>query len=209
MPQEATTSLDQLLKGKAASSFSSSQLSGKAHYRWSRDQLWEAFLLFDAAAQRATEEGNQNAFEAARNRAAITLHRSGRQPNESLLRLEAVLQYYESHPQRDYDSHLMEWAAMELLEHQFSENPSGFAVQFQQIRSRCASGGRTGFPWMFPHAERVAQMAVEASVPSVVLLAVSRLEEKKPMPRTLRKKIDAWSRWAASVEKNADSPQAR
>ena len=76
--------LNDLLRGKPAESFSPEQLQNKAQWRWQRDQFYAAFLLFDAAYQRALETRRRVDMATSRNRAAVTLFLSGEDPDEAV-----------------------------------------------------------------------------------------------------------------------------
>lgn len=192
-----TLRLEELLGGKSAASFTAGQLMRKAHWRWYRGQLGAAFMLFDAAWQRAREEGDREREDSARNRAAITLHRSGTDPAGAERRLEEVLGYYEAHPERHRDSHFAEWAGTALIELRFTEDAASFASSFERMRERCARAGCGRYPRIHPQQEQLAAMARRAGAKEVLGALMPVLRSRKPMPRKLRLALAEWERWLA------------
>lgn len=187
--------LTDLLRGKSAESFSPEQLQNKAHWRWQRDQFYAAFLLFDAAYQRALETRRQVDMATSRNRAAVTLFLSGEEPDEAVRRLNEVISAYANDQRERQDRHFVEWAATCLLRHEFSENPAGFAEAYEQVKSRCLDAGCKRYPNIWPQQEELAEMATEAEAASVLKELIPRLETRKPLPRLLKKKLKDWQVW--------------
>ena len=187
--------LSDLLRGKPVESFSPEQLENKAHWRWQREQFYAAFLLFDAAYQRARELRRRVDIATSRNRAAVTLFLSGEDPDEAVRRLNEVIAAYADDGRERQDRHFVEWAATCLLKHEFSENPSGFAEAYEQVKSRCLDAGCKRYPSIWPQREEIAEMAVEAEADSVLSELIPRLKTRKPMPRPLKKKLQDWQAW--------------
>jgi len=174
--------LTELLNGKPPEAFSSDQLRGKAHWRWDRDQHYAAFLLFDASWERGRVEGDETSANASRSRAAITLHQSGRNPDEAGERLDAVLRYYEAHPVRTDDRHFVEWVATALLERQLTRDPAGFSAAFWRLREPCAAAGRANYPWIRPQRVQIAGWAEEAGARDVLRYLLPALKPNAPCP---------------------------
>jgi hypothetical protein len=114
--KKVATTLEDLLGGKPATAFASRTLGRKAHWRWNKGQLHEAFVLFDAAMQRARAEGDRNDARSWANRAAVTLFRSKRDPAAARARLRAVIDHYRSNASDINDRHFVDWAMTSLLE---------------------------------------------------------------------------------------------
>jgi hypothetical protein len=186
------TTLDELLKGKPLSDFAPDDLSRKAHWRWDRDQLHEAFLLFEAASRRAVELGDGRALESTRNRAAITRYRSGADLEDGLRRLEEVLRFYESRPEHTGDSHFCEWAATELVLHAHREDPSAFGPRYRELRDRCRAVGLGAFPSIHPQQEELARAALDAGDLEALSELADAIERRWKVSRKLQKEIRAW-----------------
>jgi len=191
--------LNDLLRGKPAESFSPEQLQNKAQWRWQRDQFYAAFLLFDAAYQRALETRRRVDMATSRNRAAVTLFLSGEDPDEAVRRLNDVISAYANDQRERQDPHFVEWAATCLLRHEFCENPDRFAEAYEHVKSRCLDAGCRRYPSIWPQQEELAEMAAEAEAVSVLQELIPRLETRKPMPRPLNKKLKDWQAWLDEV----------
>lgn len=189
--------LKTLLKGKAPEAFTARQLIGKAHWRWERDQLHEAFLLFDAARARAEADGVVHDEFAARNRAAITRHRSGVDPADGLRRLEEVLEIYAARPDARYDSHFCEWAATDLILDAASRGAEAFATRFVELAARCRDLGHPRFPSIHPQQEALARAARSLEVAEVLAAVVPKIRARK-MKRALRREVTDWEAWLAA-----------
>jgi hypothetical protein len=162
-----------LLGGKPASSFESETLSGKAHWRWNKDHLHEAFLLFDAAMQRARDANHTSRETCARNRAAITLFRSKRDPEEARRRLREVVDYYAANPTDVEDRHFVDWALSSLIEdaadtatsvEQFTEAYRAAVAEAQVLLRKQSSTDRV-FPRI--HVERLIEAAKRAGAKEI------------------------------------------
>jgi hypothetical protein len=189
--------LKTLLKGKAPEAFTAHQLIGKAHWRWERDQLHEAFLLFDAARARAEADGVLHDELAARNRAAITRQRSGVDPADGLRRLEEVLEVYAARPDAHYDRHFCEWAATELLLDAASRGAEAFAARFAELTARCRDLDLPRFPSIHPQQEALARAARDLEVAEVLAAVVPKIKARK-MKRALRREVADWEAWLAA-----------
>lgn len=195
--------LHQLLKGKSADQFSPDQLQSKAHWRWDRGEHQAAFLLFDAAHQRAVETGDSRSARTSLNRAAVTLFLSKAEPQSAIERLEEVICWYQRRPSQSStdDSHFAEWAATCLLENVVRSAPERFASAFDDLSGRCREAG-CRFPSIHPQQDRIAQMAFETGSKDVMRELIPELESRKPMPRQLKRNITAWKAWLSEPESN-------
>lgn len=165
----ASLTLAELLGGKPASSFDSRKLMGKAHWRWNKDELHEAFLLFDAAAERAGATGDATDERASLNRAAITLFRAKRDPVGARRRLREVIDHYTVHPDDSADRHFVDWAMSSLLEDAADTAPN--AAAFAKVyRAGVAEArkllGEDRFPRI--HIERLIDAAKQAGAREIV-----------------------------------------
>jgi hypothetical protein len=164
--------LADLLGGKPISSIDVDSLMNKAHWRWNKDQLHEAFLLFDAAMHAPSKR--EQAVICARNRAAITLFRSGREPDEARRRLRDVVDHYAANPTDTEDRHFVDWAITSLIEDaattassatQFTEAYRAAVAEVQVILQNHWSTGRT-FPVI--HVQRLIEAATRAGAEEIV-----------------------------------------
>lgn len=184
--------LDELLKGKSIQDFGEAQLSRKAHHRWSRGDPGAAALLFEAAWVRAEEEGQRDAADAARNRHAVCLWEAG-ETATALACLEAVVVAYETHPERGYDAHFVEWAADCLLAHAAAEGR--FCAAYREMQVRMATAGRDRFPSIHPKQDRIAEWAMAGDCPAVLREILPRIQARKPLKRPVRARIKVWTAW--------------
>lgn len=168
--------LDDLLGGKPAASFPPDKLAGKAHWRWNKDQLHEAFLLFDASAQRARAVADATTERTSLNRAAITLFRSKRDPAEARRRLREVIDHYRAHPDDSSDRHFVDWAMTSLLEGEAerAKSPAAFTKAYRAgVAEALALLAPHGFPRI--HTERLIAAAKRAGATAIV----AELEESE------------------------------
>ncbi|MCB9544861.1 MAG: hypothetical protein H6706_03090 [Myxococcales bacterium] len=189
-----TPDLAALLGRKAPADFSPAELMSKAHHRWSRAQPAEAAALFDAAAARAEALGDVTARDAARNRAAVTSHEAG--AADAAERLEAVIAYYEAHPEVDLDRHFAEWAATALLERAFAADPACFEAACLALQARLAAAGLPRFPSIHPQQERLAELARDAEAREVMADLLPRILARK-RTRALAAQVKVWAAWLA------------
>lgn len=185
--------LTELLKGKSPADFDAGQLMGKAHYRWNRGHPFDAALLFYAAAKRAKEEGHRDQEEAAGNRASICLWQSGRDPERALAQLDAVVSFYQTHPEGIYDAHFAEWAADALLDH--AARQGRFCQAYALMQTRMAQAGRSNFPSIHPKQDRIAEWAMEGDCPEVLRELLPKIKARKPLKRAVRARIKVWEGW--------------
>jgi hypothetical protein len=188
--------LTELLKGKSPQDFDAYDLMSKAHYRWSRTDPGSAALLFSSAHQRAVEQGEQDRVDPARNRAAICLWESGTDPQRALAELDAVVAFYQAHPERKTDAHFAEWAADALLEHAAAQGH--FCQSYREMQARMAQAGRSRFPSIHPKQDRIAEWAMEGECPEVLRELLPRIKARKPLKRAVRARIKVWEGWLAA-----------
>jgi hypothetical protein len=171
-PSPGALTVADLLGGKPISSFDVDSLMRKAHWRWNKDQLHEAFLLFDAAMHAPSTR--TPAVTSARNRAAITLFRSGRDPDEARRRLRDVVDHYAANPTDTEDRHFVDWAMTSLIEdaaanassaQQFTEAYRAAVAEAQVLLQNHWSTGRT-FPVI--HVQRLIDAAKRAGAEDIV-----------------------------------------
>ncbi|MEZ4454870.1 MAG: hypothetical protein R3B09_35800 [Nannocystaceae bacterium] len=193
MPADLKT----LLKGSPVDAFTAKQLASKAHWRWDRDQHDEAFVLFDAARERAASAGEVNEELSARNRAALTRHRSGVDPADGLHRLEEVLAIYEARPDLDYDRHFCEWAASDLILEAATRGREAFVARFTELRARVYAMGLTRFPRIHPQQEALAREARRLEAEELLRLLIPAIRGRK-RTRSLRQELAAWEAWLAA-----------
>jgi hypothetical protein len=166
--KSASLTLDELLGGKPASSFDATKLSGKAHWRWNKEQLHEAFLLFDASAQQARAAGDAGKERTSLNRAAVTLFRSKRDPVEARRRLREVVDHYAAHREDSEDRHFVDWAMSSLLEDEADRaaSPDAFAKAYRAgVAEARAILGADRFPRI--HTERLIDAAKRAGAKDI------------------------------------------
>lgn len=167
-PIGATLTIEELLGGKPASSFEPSKLSGKAHWRWNKEQLFEAFLLFDASAQEARARSQPREERTSLNRAAVTLFRSKQNPDEARRRLREVVDHYRAHLDDTEDRHFTDWALSSLIEDEADRAPN--ATAFAKAYRAAVNEGRAilgddRFPRI--HVERLAEAAMRAGAKDI------------------------------------------
>ena len=132
--QDEHSLLTALLKRKPAGAFEPQELSGKAHWRWNRNQYVEAAVLFDAAWRVATDKGDRAAF-CFRVRSGICFRLAGHLERAWPILQEAV-QFDWDAAGLESDSHMSDWAFVQMLaaHHEHRDIESFVAVFSQAVR---------------------------------------------------------------------------
>jgi hypothetical protein len=182
--------LAELLKRKPETAFTASQLAGKAHYRWNRDEVFSAGVLFDAAARRATAEATPGSDQTMvyRSRAAVCFARAG-----MIERAWPLLEEVVVHDWRacgiEMDSHFSEWAFVEMLSvHAGRGDRSAFAALFARAVAR---GNELGdpFPFIRPKQELVLKHCEELGLTAEARIVVERIRARGDLPKHLAARV--------------------
>jgi hypothetical protein len=181
----STTALDEpallaeLLGRKPETAFSAYKLSGKAHFRWNRDQLVEAAVLFDAAARRATAEATPGRDQTMvyRSRAAVCFARAGK-----IERAWPLLEETSVHDWRasgtEADSNFSEWAFVEMLAvHAERGDRAAFAALFARAVARGDELGER-FPFIHPKQDLLLQLCEQLGLTAEAQVVAERIRER-------------------------------
>jgi hypothetical protein len=179
----------ELLKERAASPLTAYQIGSKAHRRWDLGQHTEAAILFCVACERAVEEfaGGRSPVDKSPNsfvRAAINFNRAGSlEIAEPMLREATAIDWKAA--QLPMDSHMTEWAFVELLLNRQRGPREAFSQLFDEATDRCRELGWR-FPKIRPKREALLAAALELGDERIARVLVELIKGGRPISRDAR-----------------------
>lgn len=187
---EETAILQALLKSKDENTFTSEQLSSKAHWRWNKGQFIEAAVLFEAAYRRCIiETGHQlpNRSFDYRVRAGVTFNLAG-EVERAWPILEEATKYDWNSAGNPEGSHFTEWAFVEMLSTFVNQNnPEHFCDLFWKAVTRCHELGYA-FPSIYPKQELLLNYCDQLGLEKELIHVIERLKGRT-LSGALRKRI--------------------
>ena len=184
MPVDDAALLAGLLERKPEDRFTASELSGKAHFRWDRDQLVAAAVLFEAAARRATAVAKPGDDQTMvfRSRAAVCFAQAGVIERAWPL-LEATIAHDWAASGTLIDSHFSEWAFVEMLRVLAERGDrAGFAALFARAVARGGELDRP-FPSLQPKQDDVLALCEQLGLVEEARVVIDRIQKRQRYPR--------------------------
>jgi hypothetical protein len=183
--------LAELLNREPETAFTADQIAGKAFFRWERDQLVPAAVLFEAAARRATAEATAKADETMtyRARAAVCLAEAGE--------IERAWPLLEESIAHDWgvcsESHFCERAFVEMLAvHAARSDRKAFVALFARAVARGDEHDEP-FPYKYTPQERTLDFCEALRLTAEARIVAERIRERTKLPRKLAARIARYS----------------
>ncbi len=179
----------ELLKEPANAPLSSLDVASRAHRRWDLKQHLESALLFSVASERARAEfsAGRTAVDQSPNyfvRAAINFDLAGEVAFAEPMLNEATRIDWHGLGLAN-DSHMTEWAFVQLLMSVRPDSKQSFAELFDRAVLRCRELG-WDFPKIHPKQEALLRACMALGLPSIVQRLVELIAHRRPISREAR-----------------------
>jgi hypothetical protein len=185
--------LRNLLGKRPLEKFSSKELAGKAHWRWNREEYFQAAVLFEAAAQRATDEARlerpsrDNTF-CYRAPSGVCFRLAGEHERAWPVLLEATKFDWEAAGIPE-DDNFSEWAFVEMLcVLADAQNSNEFSKIFWNAVDRGRELGDE-FPQIHPKQELLLDLCECLGLSKELVHVIARIEARGKVPKQLAQRI--------------------
>jgi hypothetical protein len=188
----------ELSKERPASPLTAYSIASKAHHRWNLEQHADAALLFCVACERAAEEfsGGRSPLDQSPNdfvRAAINFNLAGSCDIAEPMLQEATKLDWNALGLPN-DSHMTEWAFVQLLLNRRDGPREPFVELFDKATARCGELGWT-FPRNRRHQEALLAAALELGEERIARTLIELISARRPISRDARALLRRASAW--------------